>query len=111
MNSNCQTIKLSSHDLNHHDGSQLVLQHGWTRMAALLRSQTVLAALAVLATLGLMLAFHQVVLGAVVQGESLQQARNLKSAAIWRCNRLLSPVARDNCQFRINAEVRVEAAL
>ncbi|PJB46098.1 MAG: hypothetical protein CO105_02410 [Comamonadaceae bacterium CG_4_9_14_3_um_filter_60_33] len=67
--------------------------------------QTTLAVLAILATLGLMLAFHQVVLGAVAQGESFQQARNLQNAAIGRCHGLRNPVERDNCLFLIKAEV------
>ena len=66
-------------------------------MPALLRSHTTLAALAILATLGMMLAFYQVVLGAVVQGESLQQARNQQSEAFWRCNGVRGSIERDNC--------------
>lgn len=101
MKTTFQTNKFLNHELDHHDATALVL----------LRSRTTLAVAAILTILGLMLAFYQVVLGAVAQGESLQQARNLQSAAVWRCYRLLSPVERDNCQFRINAEVRPEASL
>ncbi len=100
MNSNCQTIKLSSQDPDHRDGSQLVLQQGRTGVAARLRSNTALAALAILvtlATLGMMLAFYQVVRGAVAQGESLQQVRNQQSAAFWRCNGVRGSIERDNC--------------
>ncbi|PKO62996.1 MAG: hypothetical protein CVU24_01330 [Betaproteobacteria bacterium HGW-Betaproteobacteria-18] len=109
MNTHCQTIKFPNHDLDHHDASQLVSLQGVIRFKALLRSQTMLGALTILVILGLMLAFHQVVLGAVAQGESLQQARNLQSEAFWRCNRLLIPAERDNCRFRINAEVSASA--
>jgi hypothetical protein len=109
MQTKFQTGTLSNHDLASPDAVQFERLCGWPRLLDLSRSQRTLAVLATLITLVLMLAFHQVVLGAVAQGESLQQARNLQSQAFWRCNRLLSPVERDNCQFRINAEVSASA--
>ena len=97
MNRNCQTIKFSNHDPDRRDASELVWLPGWTRMRTLLRSPTTLAALAILATTGLMLAFLQVLLGAVARGESLQQARNMQSATFSRCNGLNGANERDNC--------------
>lgn len=111
MNSNCQTIKFLNHDLDHQDRSQVVSRHGWTRVPALLRSQTTLLVLAILVTLGLMLTFHQVVLGAVAQGESLQQARNLQSAAVWRCNGLRGSTERENCLSQVHPNGSIGASL
>jgi len=77
-------------------------------LLVLLRSQTALVVLAALAILGLMLAFHQVVLAAVAQGESMQQARNLQSQAFWRCGRFSAPTERANCLRQVNATGRTE---
>jgi len=106
MNSPSQAIKLSSHELEQpDDASPLVGPQGHTRRPGLLRSHTLLATLAILAALGLMLAFYQVLLGAVAQGESLQSARNQESATFWRCHLLRSATERDNCLFLMKAEV------
>jgi hypothetical protein len=97
MNPNLQTIKFSNPDLPWQVPSQLDLLEGWPRLSALLSSKITLAVLAILATLVLMLAFHQIVLGAVDQGKLLQQARNLQSEASLRCKALPSSTARDHC--------------
>lgn len=97
MNTNFQTIKFSNLDLTGHVPSQLDLLEGWPRLSALLSSQTTLAVLAILTTLALVLAFHQIVLGAVEQGKLLQQARDLQSETLLRCNGLRGTIARDNC--------------
>ena len=109
MNRNCQTIKFSNRDPDFRDASQLVLLPRWASMLALLRSTTTLAALAILATTGLMLAFHQVVLGAVAQGESLQQARNQRSAALSRCTGLQGTTERADCLRHVHSKDSTEA--
>lgn len=103
MNTHFQTIKLSDHDLTGHDASQSELLYGWSRFLDLLRSQLTFAVLATLITLSLMLVFHQVVLGAVAQGELRQQARNLQSQALWRCNSSPDTHGRDNCLRQVRA--------
>lgn len=109
MNRNCQTIKFSNRDPDFRDASQLVSQQRATRVPALLRSPTTLAVLVVLATTGLMLAFHQVLLGAVAQGESLQQARNQQSAALSRCTGLQGTAERADCLRQAHPKDRIEA--
>lgn len=106
MNTNFQTIKFSNHDLGRHDASQFDLLCGWPRFLDLLRSQLTLAVLAILISLSLMLAFHQVVLGAVAQGEFRQQVRSQQSEEFWRCNSLRVLAERDNCLRQFNATVR-----
>lgn len=103
MHTHFQTIKLSNHDLAGHDAPQFELLYGWPRLLDLLRSQFTLAVLAALITLSLMLVFHQVVLGAVAQGELRQQARNLQSQALWRCNNSPNSNGRDNCLRQVKA--------
>lgn len=109
MNTNFQTFKFSNLDLPGHKLSQLDLLEGWPRLSALLSTQSGLAVLAILITLGLMLAFHQIVLGAVEQGELLQQARNQQSEALRRCGTLRGLEARDNCRLQINGGISASA--
>lgn len=97
MHTNLQTIKFSNPDLPWQVPSQLDVLEGWPRLSALLSSQTTLAVLAILPSLVLVLAFQQIVLGAVDQGKLLQQARNLQSEASLRCKGLPSSTARDHC--------------
>ncbi len=97
MHPTVQTIKFSNPDLPGQDPSQPDLLEGWPRLSAWLSSQTTLAVLAILSTLILALAFHQVVLGAVEQGKLLQQARNLQLEASLRCKSLPSATTRDHC--------------
>lgn len=111
MRTHFQTIKLSNHDLAGHDAPQFELLYGWPRFLDLLRSQLTLAILATLITLSLMLVFHQIVLGAVAQGELRQQARTLQSQALWRCNSSPDTHGRDNCLRQVKAMDGAEASL
>lgn len=111
MNPTVQTIKLSNPDLPGQDPSQLDLLEGWPRLSALLSSPTTLAVLAILSTLVLALAFHQIVLGAVAQGKLLQQARDLQIEATLRCKGLSSAIARDHCMRQPHPMAIVEARL
>jgi len=109
MNTNFQAIKISNHSLGSQDDSQLVLLSGWHRFVDMLRSQITLAVLAILITLSLMLLFHQVLLGAVAQGELRQKARNQQSEVFWRCNSMGAAAERDNCLRQFNAAFSVSA--
>ena len=111
MNTNFQATKISNRSLGSQDASQLALLSGWPRLVDMLRSQITLAVLAILITLSLMLLFHQVLLGAVAQGELRQQARNQQSEVFWRCNSMGATAERDNCLRRANATVRAEGSL
>jgi hypothetical protein len=97
MNPDLQSIKFSNSELPEQESSQGDSPKGWRLLSALLSSQTMLVVLATLSTVVLMLAFHQIVLGAVEQGKLLQQARNLQSEAVFRCKSLRSATARDQC--------------
>jgi len=70
---------------------------------AALRSPLSYAVLATLALLGLLLAFHQVVLGAVQQGELRRKATAMQADAAWRCNALLVARSREGCLVQLNA--------
>lgn len=111
MNPNLQTIKFSNPELPGQDSSQGDLLEGWPRLSVLMSSQTTLMVLAILATAVLMLAFHQIVLGAVEQGRLLQQARNLQSETFLRCQGLRGATERDHCLRQPHPIALTEARL
>lgn len=76
-----------------------------------LRSVPWTGALAVIAILGLLLAFHQVVSGSVQQGEQRRAAEALKGEATWRCNAIASLRERDGCLVQLSALPHDEAGL
>lgn len=59
--------------------------------------------LSALTILGLLLAFHQVVQGAVTQGKLRGQATAMHVEATWRCNTLQDLQARGSCLLQLNA--------
>ena len=61
---------------------------------------------ATLIVLGMLMAFHQVVRGAVQQGELRQQAIATHAAATWRCNALNGTGASGSCLSQLNAPIR-----
>jgi hypothetical protein len=62
--------------------------------------------LATLIVLGMLMAFHQVVRGAVQQGELRQQAIATHAAATWRCNALNGTAASGSCLSQLNTPIR-----
>lgn len=60
-------------------------------------STPVLGALAIVAIVGMLLAFHSVVQGAVQNGEFRRQANITQADAIWRCKLLRDLSARNIC--------------
>lgn len=72
-----------------------------------------LGTLASLAAIGMLLAFHWVVRGAVQDGESRRQANATQAVAAWRCNMLRDPPARDGCMAQTNvvAKARPSGAM
>lgn len=58
---------------------------------------------ATLAISGLLVAFHQVVSGAVQQSELRRQADATQAEASWLCNAMQGPLARDKCRLELNA--------
>jgi len=63
-----------------------------------------------LAAVGLMLIFHQVVRGAVLQGELRQVAAMAQADAMWRCKGVAELRDRDSCMVQLQTGVR-QAAL
>ncbi len=61
------------------------------------------AALASLSILGMLLAFHAVMRGAVQRAESRQQALAAHAEATWQCKALRGPRARGSCLSLLNA--------
>ncbi len=59
--------------------------------------------LGTLIVLGLLMAFHQVVLGAMQQGELHRKATAVKAEASWRCNTLGGPGEGEACLLRVTS--------
>jgi hypothetical protein len=83
----------------------------WYGWPASVRSPLWSALLATLTILGLLLAFHQVVSGAVQQGELRHQASVLHSEATWRCKAMGSLRASESCLSQLKALARVNPLL
>jgi len=74
------------------------------RIPDALRSPVWPGILAAIAVVGLLLAFHQVVSGAVQQGELRRKATAAYAEAAWRCNALRGVRAvRESCLSQLNA--------
>lgn len=94
-----------------HNNSQTSMQLWWYGLPAGVRSPLWPTLLATLTILGLLLAFHQVVSGAVQQGELRHQASALHSKAIWTCNTLGSLRANQSCLSQLKTLARVNPLL
>lgn len=81
------------------------LQPGWHRLPAAARSPVWPGLLGALLIVGMLLAFHQVVHGAVQQGALRHKATAVHADATWRCNALPGQGASDNCLRQLNATV------
>lgn len=71
----------------------------WQRLPAGVRSPLWLGTLATLVIVGMLLAFHQVVSGAVEQGEMRRKASAMDVEVNWRCG----PRASDSCLQQLKA--------
>lgn len=105
MNNISQTFKLSTRQTNGLQALQLSLQQWWHALPIGLRSPIWPGLLATLIIVAMLLAFHQVVRGAVQQGELQHQASALHSAATWRCNNLRGAGASSSCLLQLNSTV------
>ena len=81
----------------------------WHRLPVATHSPVWPGLLATLAFLGLLLAFHQVVRGAVQQGELRRATTAAHAAATWRCAGLGAPGLRERCLAELNAAPRDDA--
>ena len=69
-----------------------------------------LAVLATLAVVGLLMAFHQVVRGAVVRGESMRKANATLAEATWRCRAQRAPDLREACRQELAPQATLQYA-
>ena len=65
--------------------------------------------LAILTIFGLLWAFHQVMRGAVLQGELQRKASAVYAEARWRCNAARGPSLRDSCVMQLTASHEEDA--
>lgn len=79
------------------------LQLRWLRLPLGLRTRVWPGIIATLAVLALLLAFQQVVRGAVQQAESRRVVAAAHADATWRCNALAGPGPRQGCLAQLNA--------
>lgn len=83
--------------------SQRTQRQGGYRLADGLHSPVWLTLLVILVILGMLMAFHQVVHGAVEQGQLRHKANVLQAGAIGRCNILPGRDASDRCLLQLSA--------
>lgn len=78
------------------------------QLATVVRSAVWRGILATLIIIGLLASFHQVVQGAVQQGELRRKATAMQVEAMWRCNALQSLVVRADCLLQLSVPTRDE---
>ena len=83
----------------------------WMDLPAAVKSPVWPYAIAVLTVVFLLLAFHQVVRGAVHQGELLRMSTATHSEAVWRCSSLRGQRVRESCLAQLNAAPHDDAPL
>lgn len=100
-------LRLANEAVNGFTVLQRRLQRWWQHLPAEVRQPIWPRLLAALLILGLLLAFHEVVRGAVQQSELRHKATATQAAAIWRCRTLAARararVACCNCIWRPTA--------
>jgi hypothetical protein len=86
---------------------------GWLGLSGGLGSPVWPGILAMLIVLGMLLAFHQVVYGAVLKGDLQRKASAMHAEAAWRCNALRGTNASASCLFQLKGapggDARVQA--
>jgi hypothetical protein len=87
------------------------LQLWWHHLPVWVRSPLWPGMLASMTVLGLLLAFYQVVSGAVQQGALRQKAAAMYSEASGRCNTLSDLRAREGCRVQLTAGASASALL
>ena len=105
MRNNSPTINGLNGSATDFAALQAGLQRGWNRLLVALRSPVGSGVLGILIILGMLLAFHQVVHGAVQQGALRLKATAMHAQATQRCNALRDPITRENCRLQLNALV------
>jgi hypothetical protein len=97
------TFKLSNGEVGGFTTLQRRLQRWWHQLPTGVRSPIWPGLLAALIILGMLLAFHQVVVGAVQQGELRHKVSAMQAEAAWRCNSLRGLDAIGSCLLELNS--------
>lgn len=108
MRNKSPTFKLSDGEAGGFATLQRGLQLWWYSLPVAVRSPVWPAIVAVLIIFGMLMAFHEVVSGAVQQSLLRNKATAMHSEATWRCNALQGARASENCLSRLNAVVSTE---
>ena len=87
------------------------LQWWWHQLPAAVRARVWPGILATLAILGMLLAFHQVVRGAVQQSELRHKAIAMQAEATWRCRAMSGLSASESCLLQLNSAARSDPVL
>ncbi|MDO8248729.1 MAG: hypothetical protein Q7T78_03285 [Rhodoferax sp.] len=111
MGNNFPSFKLCFGEAGSFAAHQRGLQLWWHHLPVWVRSPLWPGMLATMTVLGLLLAFYQVVSGAVQQGALRHKAAAMYSEATWRCNTLSGLRAREGCRSQLNAVASAEALL
>lgn len=103
MHKNSQTFKLSDDEASRFAVRHQELPQWSARSSADARAPMWPAMLATLGIVALLLTFHQVVLGAVEQGDLRRQVAATQVEATWRCNAIQGLRASDTCLTQLNS--------
>jgi len=105
------TFKLTHTETGSFATLERELQQWWRQLPAAVHSQIWPMILAALIILGMLLAFHQVVSGAVLQSELRHKATAMKAQATWRCHSLRGLSASESCLLKLNPVARGDPLL
>lgn len=86
------------------------LQRWWLQLCTDSRARVWQVAFAAVALVGLLLAFHSVVRGAVTQGEQRRAAVAARELAVWRCSTVGKAALRSNCLAALGVQPPVTLA-
>jgi hypothetical protein len=87
------------------------LRQFWYQLPSWVRAIYWLEILGVIAVLSLLLVFHQVVQGVVVQADLRREVMTMHAEATWRCNALQGLRASQSCLLQLKTPPLAEALL
>jgi len=111
MSNYSATIKWLNDETSGFAAFQHELQRLWHRLPAGARAPGWPVILATLVILGMLLAFHQVVRGAVQQSEVRHKAAHMHAEVTWRCKILRDLSESESCLLQLNAVTTDETML
>lgn len=103
MSNNSIIFKWSYGEAGGFAALQHELQQRWHRLPAVARLQVWPVILATLIIVGMLLAFHQVVRGAVQQSELRHKTAAMHAEVTWRCKILRNLSESESCLSQLNA--------